>query len=548
MQLKHIRAFIGALLILGLLTPDAVFPSTIDQTKPKRSPAGQVAIAAINANQFPVLGLRRFRSLFELAKALRQRPEAFDSGFRGAVHAPDIVMVTEIRPSNLEILAHILRQRFKEPYELIGPVDSAAAFIINTATISSVGEVTPVSDACATSNPRYRSRTYPLGRFVETATGANFAVVGVHFPKSPGDPECLTRNVQQMRVLFEADRTPTILAGDFNRRPVTQPYECDPNEKSEPLGWWEVLTAPSNGGRQFIDSVRSFSREHKLGVVREWTHEQQAKKVACTGNVHHRRSRIDYIFVADAIVAEAHADHPGWAGDLPGERHPTNYKYSDHRWVWTRLVLSGPPKPDRPEAVPNKEGVIHLTWSPVEGATQWVVYRAIGSRRHHYRTLARLTAENTSFDDGETEHGQIYRYAIAPVGADGGQGLESAPAFAQADAVGPQVVRVTPARGATGVGPGIAIEARFDENVVADSVQPDSMKLFLNGRRVRGIVRRKFPRLLKFNPNGPLKKGKLYTAVVAYGLRDQVGNPSRRFAWSFRTVEPPPRKKRGKRG
>ena len=54
---------------------------------------------------------------------------------------------------------------------------------------------------------------------------------------------------------------------------------------------------------------------------------------------HHRRTRIDYIFAADATIAEAHADHPGWAGEEPGSHSPENFKYSDHRWVWARVAV-----------------------------------------------------------------------------------------------------------------------------------------------------------------------------------------------------------------
>jgi hypothetical protein len=279
----------------------------------------------------------------------------------------------------------------------------------------------------------------------------------------------------------------------------------------------------------------------------EWTHEQKAEKVVeCTGNFHHRRSRIDYIFAADAAVAEAHADHPGWGGTIPGERNPGHFKYSDHRWVWGRFVLSALPRVERPTVVPDAQGLMHVAWTPVEGAGGYVVYRAFG--QHDFSVRARVAPEVTTFDDQATQHGRSYRYAIAAVGADGGQGLESRGESAFADAQGPQVTWVDPPRGAIGVGPGKAMSVRFDEGVVDDSVDQDSIRVYTNGHEIPGFVIRKFPRLLKFNPANPLRKGRLFTVVVSPGLRDRLGNTGYRYAWSFRTEEPPPKKpKKGRR-
>ncbi|MDQ4125227.1 MAG: hypothetical protein M3134_06475, partial [Actinomycetota bacterium] len=56
---------------------------------------GQVTVVTVNAKQNRILGLARFLALFELPKALRFRPEAFNGGFGGAVTAPDVIIVQE---------------------------------------------------------------------------------------------------------------------------------------------------------------------------------------------------------------------------------------------------------------------------------------------------------------------------------------------------------------------------------------------------------------------------------------------------------------------
>lgn len=542
---RVLKVLLVSLLLLSTLVP----AGAQDRVPPvKESPPGQVTVITINARQFPILGIRRFRAMFQLSRALRRRPAAFDGGFFGAIQAPDIIVMQEIRPSNAEIFEHILRQRFQVKYEIISPPETAVTMLVHPETVSLVGEVLPLSDACSTpTDDRYPNRTYPLARFVENESDTTFAVLGVHFPKGSTAADCLLRNVEQMRALFEVEQTPTIIAGDFNRRPVAEPFECDPDENSGSLPWYDALTAPDNGGRQYIDSVREFNRENSISMEYEWTHEQKAKKTACTGNEHHRRSRIDYIFVADAAVAEGHADHPGWGGIAPGVHHETNFKYSDHRWVWARVSLSGPPRPERPSVTPDEEGVIHVSWTPTTGATGWKVYRALGERA--FGVVAQLPAETTTYDDQETDHGRLYRYVIAGLGPDNAQGVESRGAEAIADARGPQVVAAYPPPAAQGVGPGQAISVRFDENVVKESVTTQSIRLIVDGHTVQGFVLRKFPRLLKFNPTNPLKKGRVYTAVVSYGLEDKLGNEGSRFTWRFRTEEPPPKpeKKKGAR-
>lgn len=530
-------ALLASLLPLGAVAAPPPPPPQLS------SLPGQVTVVTINAKQNRILGLARFLALFEVPKALRFRPEAFNGGFAGAVTAPDVIVVQEVRPSNLEILVRLLRQRFPYKYESLEPLDAAAAFVVNTDTVSVQGEVTTWADVCTsadTPTDKRSVRDYPIARFTELATGAPFVVAGMHMAKrydTTLQPNCVPRNIERMRAELADETAPVIIGGDFNRRATVDQYECDPNEESAPNPWWTLLTAPQDGGRVYVDAVRQWHRGHGTPMVHEWTHEQRQSRVLCDQTTRFKRSRIDYLFAGDAAVAEAHADHPGWAGLEPGERHPENKAYSDHRYVWGRFVVSGPPRPLQPAVVPGRDGRIDVTWTPVEGATSYVVYRAL--RRRAYNVLGQVGADVTAFSDVFTEHGASYRYSIAPVGADGGVGHESRPAFGVADKKGPHVVRVIPSRGSTGIDPGVQIVVRYDERVAATSVTPDTVRLWEGRRRIPGTTETVGTRLLTFDPSGRLDKGVTYRVVVD-SLDDRYGNAGPRVAWSFTTVEPPP--------
>lgn len=498
------------------------------------SPPGQINVVTINAKQNRVLGIDRFIRLFELSRALRYRPPAFDGGFDGGVTAPDIVMVQEIRPSNLEILERLLRQRYTYKYKVVGPSTGAAAFIANTDTVTLQGDVAMWTDVCAVEGgpqPDDRAgREYPIGRFTEVETGAPFTIAGMHSARNysvTGQERCLERNVDEMKSQLSNEQAATIIGGDFNRRPVTTQWECDPNETSEPLEWWLRLTAPTDGSRAYPDAVKVSHLAAGTSLASEWTHQQGQSKVTCDFTERIRQSRIDYLFAADAVVAQAHADHPGW-------NNPANHKYSDHRFVWGRFVVNGPPTPAPPALELGQGGVVTLTWAPVDGVTSWVLYRA--SKGRAYRVLARLPAEQTTYPDSETVHGQTYRYAIAPVGADGGQGAESVGVAATADARGPQVTGVRPHRDATGVDVHTATTVFFDERIDPATVNQSSIRLFAGRTRVVGQVVIDGPRRLLFRPARALRKGQRYRAAVS-GLADALGNEGPFFSWSFRTEE-----------
>ena len=504
---------------------------------------GQVSIVTVNGKQNRILGLARFLALFELPKALRFRPEAFNGGFRGAVAAPDVIIVQEIRPSNLEILVRLLRQRFPYKYEALEPVGAAAAFVVNTDTVTPQGEVTTWDDVCTTEETptdNRATRDYPIGHFVEVATNAPFVVGGMHMAKrydTTGQPNCVPRNIEKFKEEVAAETAPVVLGGDFNRRAVLDPYECDPEEQSTPNPWYSLLTDPQDGSRVYADAVKQWHRAHGTTMVDEWTHEQRQAGVLCDETTRFKRSRIDYLFAAGAAVGDAHADHPGWAGPEAGTKAPGITPYSDHRYVWGRFVISGPPRPLQPALTPGEGGRIDVAWQAVEGATGYVVFRA--QRGRAYSTLAQVGAEVTTFGDVFTEHGVSYRYAVAPVGVDGGIGQESRPAFAIADAKGPHVVRLTPSRNATGVDPSARLVVRFDERIRTDSVRYDTIRLWYGRRRIPGITTVAGARLLTFDAGNRLAKGRTFRAVVD-PVHDVLGNAGPRVSWRFTTVEPPP--------
>jgi endonuclease/exonuclease/phosphatase family metal-dependent hydrolase len=539
---RMIAAFAALVVICGIPGPVASGAGTATATRvaARLSPPGQISVATINARQNRVLGLKRFEDLFELSRAFRFRPHAFNGGWRGAVFAPDVVAISEFRETNVEIFTRLMKQRFDEPYELVGPTNIQAALLVNTRSVELIGDVQIVEDVCLndkTSEHPSRNREYPLARLREVSTGAPFTVVGVHLSKnysSTGISDCKTRNVRALRAAVHGDPGAAFIAGDFNYRPTVEPYECDPHEQSEPTHWWSVMTAGDEEelGRQFIDTVQSFHRERSLSLVDAWTFESTTDATHCNGFHGKRHARIDYIFADDVRIGEAHADHPGWS-------IPDHHKYSDHRFVLGRFVLSGPDRVARPAAAERADGLIQVTWKPVEGATGYIVYR--GRPNAAYATIARPTGEVTTFDDINTTHGVTYRYAIAAVGVDSGEGVESAPIRAEADARGPAVTGIVPASGAEKVSPGVNIRATFNEWVKPSSIGNKTISLYRNGNPVAGRVIRKGGFVIKFDPTFALKKGETYTIVVR-PVQDVLGNAGPVFKSRFSTVEP--RKKR----
>jgi len=535
-----IAAFVAASLI-AVLAPSRAVGSLADREGLKDetvSPPGQVVVATINAEQANVLGLVSFGKLYRMAIALRSRPVAFNGGREQAVTAPDVLTIQEMSIANVEILQNLLNQRSRYEYQLAVGEGSTAKFLYNSETLTLLGPPTTWLDPCKSDPGGKGIRRYQFARFAEKASGLAFTLAGVHFmPSYAGAPEparCRVSNVAELKRQVALETNPVVVGGDFNYRPVQKPRECDPNERSEPTEWWQLMTDSLVGEPSFVDAVKDSHNRKKLSMATEWTHEQKRLRQACNGAVTYRRGRIDYLFARGTFVAEAHADHPGWAGEVPGTRHPTNERYSDHRFVWGRFLLGGPSRPQPPQAAQAKGGVIELSWEPVENAAAYVLYRA--RPRGAYSVLERLEAGSNSFVDASTSHGHSYRYSIAAVGTDGAQGYESRGRWQRADAQGPQVSGVSPWRGQTRVGLRSNIVVRYDERVAAASVTPETIKLIQKAkwkrgkdRVLRGRVRVTSSRTIEFDPVRRLERKRAYRIVVRPVL-DQLGN---RGAWRW---------------
>lgn len=506
------------------------------------SPPGQIYVATVNTYQNQIIGTERFRMMLDLARALLKRPAAFDGGSFDIGAAPDIILLQEMRESNLEIFEKLVRQRSDFDYRIVGSTTTNGDFIINADKVAMQGEPHVWTDPCFAGEAPggeddFRVRTYQWAQFTELETGAPFAVANVHFSKSyqrdTGQADCLDRNIAELRRQMSGATGAQLIGGDFNKRAVESPRECDIEEQSTPLNWWLAMTAPAQG-TMYTDSIKAFHHERGLSLEEEWTHEQKAATVNCDTSTRFRRTRIDYLFTSGLQTASVHTDHPGWSGgDEPGTKHPINPKYSDHRFIAGRFGLVGPPPPAPPAASPGTAGVINLSWTapevPIAG---WLLYRAIGD--NPYSLIGRFSPETLAFQDFATEHGRTYRYALATVDASGAQGIESAPTTAIADARGPVITSRSPGRNGIDIKRRVDIVARYDEAVDPNSVSRFTINLYKNGRRICGSTFQLGPRVLAFDPCLPLGKRKEYKVVV-YGVADEIGNRGDRDTWKFTT-------------
>ena len=496
------------------------------------SPPGQVVVATVNAEQANVLGLYTFNQLYQLAIALRSRPVAFNGGATSAVSAPDVLTLQEMSVANVEILQNLLNQRSRYAYEIAAAEGSKAKFLYNSETLQLVGPPTTWVDPCKGDPSGKGIRMYQYARFVERSSGLTFTFAGVHFqpryPEAPDPSKCRVSNVAELQRQLALETNPVIVGGDFNYRAVEQARECDPYERSAPTDWWSLMTSPLLTETPFVDSAQETHRRVDESLAAEWTFEQKTPGKLCDGSAGYARGRIDYLFSRGAVVAGGHADHPGWAGETPGTRHPTNKAYSDHRFVWGRFILGGPSRPEPPAAAAAKAGAIALTWTPVENATGYVLYRARGQRP--YAQVQEVDATTTQFADLTTEHGVNYRYAVTAVGADGAHSFESRASWGQADARGPQVTGFSPWASAARVPLGSDIIVRYGERVDPTSVTPETVKLIKKAkyaggtdRNVPGELRVTSSHTLEFDPYGTLEKKRSYSIVVRPVL-DLLGN------------------------
>lgn len=523
----RIKIAATCLLVLALLAGQSpALPAAQKKPPQRQTPAGQVNVLSVNAWQNRTLDVLRFRRLLELTLAIRDRPPAFNGGAERATAAPDIIVLQEITTSNLEILRRLILQRFSFRYEAIDISHSKSKLLYNEATVTPVGEPTTWIDACPAEGED--ERTYTKSRFLEHATGTEFTVAGTHLWKAQSE-ECRLANSDLLLQQAAEEPGPFIVAGDFNRRPVEAQYDCDPNELTLPLEWRRRLMAGETG-EVFVDAVAT-ARARRGDIAQHWTHEQRGLTVSCNGSAGHRRARLDYIFATDVEVAEAAADNPGWAGKVPGTYSKVNPRYSDHRFLWARLVISGPLRPTGLTATPQIAGDIALSWTPAEDATGYVIYRSL--RGQLFRRVGAVTGTNM-FTDSGTRHATNYRYVVAAVGPNGGNSRESTASWATADAIGPRRVAVSPRPGAEGVSRSPSIQIRFDERVDPASVDSSTIMVFGNGNRVGGNAFQSGTREIKFRPYTRLRK-KTWYRVVVKPVQDALGNQGPKVAWSFKT-------------
>jgi len=520
-------------LVLSLGIPSgAQAPARAAASPPARqSNPGQLNVVTVNAAQARILERKRFERLFELARALRLRPAAFDGGTEGAAAVPDVILLHEMRFSNLEIFKRLLKQRLPYMYEIVGAEGATAKLLVNLDRVTPSGAGGTWDDVCLGGTDVAGGRTYQWVGLTENATGAQLIAASVHFSNQYAEEDCLARNIAAMRTALDGIPGAIVVGGDFNKRATEAVAECDPDEQTPPLAWYTAMTAPTAENPGYEDAVVVAQRRRGRSLVDQWTFERGASSPGCTGAFSLRRSRIDYIFVRGATIADASADHPGWAGTGAATRHPINFKYSDHRFVSARIILNSLTRPEAPAATRAAGGVVRLTWSGVSDATSYVVLRSVGGRP--YTPIASVAAPATTYDDVSTRHGRVHSYSVVAVGV-GGQGWESIPVAVTPDARGPAVVSTSPRRGAGGVARTTNIEVRFDEAVAPSGVDQTSVRLMRAGNAMRARVVQTAPRVLQLDPVRKLRRGTTYRVVVQ-GLSDAVGNRGRSDAWKFTT-------------
>ena len=338
----------------------------------------------------------------------------------------------------------------------------------------------------------------------------------------------------ELRAQLEDEVGATFIIGDFNKRSVETQLECDPHERSDPFHWYEVLTASSEG-RNYVDAVRRYARKLGRSLGNQWTHEQRNRTPLCNGTneLPPQPDRLHLRFRRRSCRSIGRRAGLGRRRD-PGRRAASTSIRTTGSCA-ARYVLTGPPQPLRPQAIRKRGGEVDLTWSPVEGAEGYVVYRAI--RRRTFDTLANVGAETTAFNDLFTEHGVTYRYKIAAVGADEGQGVESGASFVEIDKRGPQVLYVFPRRGAIDVERRENIRVTFDEAVRPDSVTNDRIRLYRGRTRLSGTLRQVSPRVLVFNPTFPMRAGREHKVSVK-PVTDRLRNVGGGAGWTFETRRP----------
>src|SRR5688572_30138937 len=212
---RALRFLIAATLIVGVIAPGAARAQTDFE---KASPPGQVYVWTVNARQQLAVDLKAFRRLYELVKAVRARPSAFDGGVADATGMPDVMIFNEMRFANLEIFRRLLLQRSKFQYEIVSAEGAEDKFLYNTTTLTQQGTPQTIVDPCRSGDEG--ARQYLVARFTENATNSPLTVAGVHLKArydETGQPQCRERNIQAIKTALTADVGPVVIGGDFNK-------------------------------------------------------------------------------------------------------------------------------------------------------------------------------------------------------------------------------------------------------------------------------------------------------------------------------------------
>lgn len=330
-----------------VLTASLAAASPASAGTDQASPDGEIVVVTVNAFQRDLDSAR----LTQLAEGLASRAGASTSG---AHYAPDVVVVQEITESVLVRLRDELNRLMNAQYAIVALSSNdglngnvKVKLLMNSSAMTFSGR-TSWTDVC---DP---GRIYQLVTVREDTSSKEVAVAGVHFAPQDnpaGTDACRQNNAVELRKQLAPYDDRGSVVGDFNRRAMTTPYECDPNELSTPMEWYATMTAMKDG-HAYRDAVRHYRRSLGLPMANQWTFEKAAAEQLCDGTTGIRRMRLDYVFASDVLApVEASVDDPGWAGATPGTvgcAPVPECRYSDHRFVWAQLRLPGtvPPAPD----------------------------------------------------------------------------------------------------------------------------------------------------------------------------------------------------------
>lgn len=423
-------------------------PASASGTFPeaRSSAPNELSIVSINAQQ-QERDLDDSR-LSELADAIRR---GVVDPSDGREVAPDVIVINELYYTQTPKLESYLNSDFAGlfdcsaatkpcPYHLIGSnFAMAAKLFINMKTVE-LKSVTTWQDPCDS------TRNYEMAQLSQISTGKTFTVAGLHLSKNYSSPEaCRRSNVDLLRSQLGSVAAPIFVAGDFNKRAMTKERECDLEEKTATLSWWNDMTATSSvDGHSFKDSVREWDRANGLPMANEFTHEQFDVSTLCNGVDSYKRGRIDYIFSSEGTtILEAHADRPGWSDEAhPGSTVCTSdrpsCRYSDHRFVWGRfgIGLMPPPTPTGVTATPLSSSQIEVTWRDVRDESSYAIERSSDGSQGTWTSVGAASQDVTRFVDSGLSPNSTYQYRIIATNGTGSS-LPSAPAAATTKAGDP---------------------------------------------------------------------------------------------------------------